>query len=222
MVPMLTCGLVRWNFAFATGVLLWTDGFFWPGAPLTALRTLSTARTRAAHDGPHARHRSGSGGLRDDLLRHVLRNLGVGVELHAVTRPALRLRPEVADVAEHLGQRHQSLHDAGAGTLLHRLDDATTGVEVTDDIAHIVLRRGHLNGHHRLEQRGVGLAGRLLHDHRTGDLERHLGRVDLVVLAVDQRELHTHQRVAGQYAVLQGVLGAGVDRRDELLGDAAA
>jgi hypothetical protein len=26
-VPMLTCGLVRWNFAFATGVLLWTVSF---------------------------------------------------------------------------------------------------------------------------------------------------------------------------------------------------
>jgi hypothetical protein len=27
MVPMLTCGLVRSNFAFATGVLLWTSWF---------------------------------------------------------------------------------------------------------------------------------------------------------------------------------------------------
>src|SRR3954447_13596726 len=124
MVPMLTCGLVRSNFAFATGVLLWTGDFLWPGAPLTALRTLTTARARAAHDGPHVPHRSGSGGLRDDLLRHVPGNFGVGVELHAVARPALSLRPQVADVAEHLRERHQCLDDASAGTLLHRLDQA--------------------------------------------------------------------------------------------------
>src|SRR3954469_213343 len=125
MVPMLTCGLVRSNFAFATGVLLWTDCFFWPGAPLTALRTLSTARARAVHDGPHVPHRTGSLGasrLRDDLLRHVRGNLGVGVELHAVARPALGPRPKVADVAEHLRQRNQRLDDAGTGPLVHGLD----------------------------------------------------------------------------------------------------
>src|SRR5947209_18179519 len=39
MVPMLTCGLVRSNFAFATGVLLWTSWFVAAaacGATLTA------------------------------------------------------------------------------------------------------------------------------------------------------------------------------------------
>src|ERR1700761_7699541 len=130
MVPMLTCGLVRSNFAFATGVLLWTDCFsVFARRAVPALRTLLTARARAVHDGPHVPHRSGSGGLRDDLLRHVRGNLGVGIELHAVARPALGLRPEVADVAEHLRQRYQSLDDAGAGALLHRLDQAAAGVE---------------------------------------------------------------------------------------------
>src|SRR3954470_874640 len=126
MVPMLTCGLVRSNFAFATGVLLWTVFVLLARHAGEALRTLSTARARAVHDGPHVPHRTGSLGasrLRDDLLRHVRGNLGVGVELHAVARPALSLRPQVADVAEHLGKRHQSLDDASAGTLLHRLDE---------------------------------------------------------------------------------------------------
>src|SRR4030095_9161595 len=158
MVPMLTCGLVRSNFAFATGVLLWTVISFLARRAGAALRTLSTARARAVHDGPHVPHRvrlaSRAGSLSDDLLRHVLRNLGVGVELHAVTRPALRLGPEVADGAEHLRQRHQSLDQAGAGALLHGVDDATAGVEVSDDVAHVVLRGGDLDGHHRLEQRG--------------------------------------------------------------------
>src|SRR5688572_30450148 len=157
MVPMLTCGLVRSNFAFATGVLLWTSWFVRPARRVTPRTSVDSPGELFARS------------LRDDLLRHVRGYLGVGVELHAVARPALGLRPQVADVAEHLRQRHQGTDDAGTAALLHRLDDATAGVEVADDVAHVLLRRRHLDGHHRLEQRRVGLAGRLLEHHRTGD-----------------------------------------------------
>src|SRR6478609_9764947 len=83
-----------------------------------------------------------AGRLRDDLLRDVRGNLGIGVELHAVASPALRLRPQVADVAEHLRQRHEGAYDAGAATLLHCLDDAAAGVQVADDVTHVLLGSG--------------------------------------------------------------------------------
>src|SRR5690348_6596608 len=102
MVPMLTCGLVRSNRAFATvdpfpsGVvpvfyvrLSWTVVVFFVDC-----RTVLLARR-----------------LRDDFLRHVLRYLRVAVEHHRVARPSLRLRPQVTDVAEHLRQRHERLDD---------------------------------------------------------------------------------------------------------------
>src|SRR5689334_23541559 len=44
---------------------------------------------------------------------------------HGVVRSALGPRPEVADVAEHLGQRHERLDDARPGPLLHGLDLTT-------------------------------------------------------------------------------------------------
>src|SRR5687768_17461767 len=108
MVPMLTCGLVRSNFAFATGVLLWTSWFAAPGAgnagaPLStlglaagSLRPAGCSLAPANRPGPSgvdAPGRWGSlpGCLRDDLLGDVLRNLVVGVELHRVARPALSL-----------------------------------------------------------------------------------------------------------------------------------
>src|SRR5690606_20361671 len=103
MVPMLTCGLVRSNFAFATGVLLRTflvrlapdcagevgqvcapaDGSFPVDLGLrvaygSSLTTLSPRSTRSL-----ARR------LRDDLLGDVRRNLVVRVEHHAVARPSL-------------------------------------------------------------------------------------------------------------------------------------
>src|SRR2546423_5059219 len=147
MVPMLTCGLVRSNLAFATVVLLWILCF----VPAAAGGATSCRSGRAT--GLFA------GRLRDDLLGDVRGNLVVGVELHGVARPALGLRPQVADVAEHLRQRHQGADDAAATALLHRLDDATAGVEVTDDVTHVLLWGDDLDGHHGLEQRRVRPAG---------------------------------------------------------------
>src|SRR6266542_2139055 len=198
MVPMLTCGLFRSNFAFATGVLLWTtclgtsvsggQSGYSPVAfamPTARLRARSAPRSFLAamltRPSPSRCLLLDSGlapllarsslrcslarRLRDDLLRHVLRNLGVGLELHGVARPALGLRPQVADVAEHLRQRHRGADDAGAAALLHRLDVTAAGVEVADDVAHVLLGRDDLDRHHRLEDHRVGPAGSLLQRH---------------------------------------------------------
>src|ERR1044071_4166971 len=119
MVPMLTCGLVRSNFAFATGVLLWPDHSFSPGTPIRRSGLCRLLVHVRPSTGRTCLNASGASGLSDDLLRHVRGNLGVGVEQHAVASPAGSLRPQVADVAEHLRQRNQSLDDAGAGALLH-------------------------------------------------------------------------------------------------------
>src|SRR6476469_8882976 len=126
MVPMLTCGLVRSNFAFATVVLLRTlcyavrpgqDGARWGGFRLKRLRDVP---------------QSLPAGLLDDLLGDGLGDLCVGVELHGEARATLRLGAQVADVAEHLGQRAEALDDLGAADVLHALDLATAGVDVTD------------------------------------------------------------------------------------------
>src|ERR1700722_12747938 len=105
MVPMLTCGLVRSNLALATAVL---PGLFsaqyagqWRTGSLWVLLAVCFG---------------------DDFLRDVAWHLCIRVELHAVTRPALGLRPKVADVAEHLRQRNSGAHDAGTAALVHRQD----------------------------------------------------------------------------------------------------
>src|SRR3954470_21044168 len=214
MVPMLTCGLVRSNLALATGFL----------SPCLAVVRVSgvwavlAGRRRIA---PPSGYSLLAGRLGDDLLGDVLRDLGVRVEHHGVARPSLGAAAQVAHVAEHLRERDQGPDDAGAGALLHRLDDPAPGVQVADDVTHVVLGRDDLDGHERLEQGRVGLARGLLEDHRAGDLEGHLRGVDLVVLAVEQGRLDAHHRVAGEDAVLHRVLHALVDRRDVLPRDAA-
>src|SRR4051794_4611913 len=208
MVPMLTCGLVRSNLALATGFLsswlrrwcvLWGGAGWWRARPPPELL---------------------AGRLGDDLLGDVGRDLGVRVEHHRVARPSLGAAAQVAHVAEHLRQRHQSPDDAGAGALVHRLDGSAAGVQVADDVAHVLFRGDDLDGHERLEQGRAGLAGGLLEGDRAGDLEGHLRGVDLVVLAVQEQRLDPDHGIAGEDAVLHGVLHALVHRGDVLLRDA--
>src|SRR3954454_17487368 len=169
MVPMLTCGFVRSNFAFATSMSSWTVlvlvvkqcvdlcSYRSPRWQQVRFTDPSPSLSRLLDSGPAPS--LGPGGprfsltrrFRDDLLRHLRRNFSVGIENHGVVRPALCLRPKVADVAEHLRQRHVRPYDAGTAPLLHGLDLATAGVQVADHFAHVVLGRGDLDGHDRLQ-----------------------------------------------------------------------
>src|SRR3954451_25141730 len=149
MVPMLRCGLVRSNLALAMAVPY----------------SLADCELLAAN-------------ALDDLFGDRLGNLLVGVELHGVRRATLGARTEVSSVAEHLSERDLRPHHVRGAALLHPLDATTPRREVTDDVTHVVLGRDDLDGHDRLEEHRLRLAGGLLEGHRAGDLERHLARVD--------------------------------------------
>src|SRR5690554_3379502 len=154
--------------------------------------------------------------LLNNLVGNSLRDFGITVERHRVHGTSGGLRPQVAHVAEHLGQRYVGPDDLHAGRVFHGLDLTTTGVQVTDDITHVFLRGADLDSHQRLEQHGVGLADRFLECHRAGELERHLRRVDVVRCAIEQDALDADQRVAREDADRHGGLHALVDRRDVL------
>ena len=66
-----------------------------------------------------------------------LADLGVRVEHHGVARPPLGAAAQVTHVAEHL-QRTRAL-TTRALPLVHRLDGSAPGVQVADDVAHVVL-----------------------------------------------------------------------------------
>src|SRR4051812_16311213 len=113
MVPMLTCGLVRSNFAFATVVLLWDLRTPFGGAfglvgrcfslvPVGHVLVLHLELGVLCGGAGGAARGLLSPGLGDDLQRDVGGDLRVGVELHGVARPALGLAAEVSDIAEHL------------------------------------------------------------------------------------------------------------------------
>src|SRR5699024_5729648 len=126
MVPMLRCGLVRSNLAFATGV-----------PPGTRVVVRSWCGDWCHHVG---RTRSTGRLFGDDGVRPVgvvarallydrpsnaPSSLGTVAELHRVRRATLRLRTQVTDVAEHLGQRQQGANHLSTAGVLHRLELAS-------------------------------------------------------------------------------------------------
>src|SRR5690606_14568261 len=100
------------------------------------------------------------------------------VELHRVHRTTLGLGPQVADVPEHLRQRDESTDDLDPARVLHRLDLTSPGVQVADDISHVLLRSTDLDVHERLEEDGLRLAQSLLGSHGAGDLDRKSTRLN--------------------------------------------
>src|SRR6476619_4201435 len=102
MVPMLTCGFVRSNFAFATSMSSWTVlvlvvkqcvdlcSCCSPRRQQVRFTDRSPSRRRLLDSGPAPS--LGPGGprfsltrrLRDDLLRHLCGNFRIGIEHHGV------------------------------------------------------------------------------------------------------------------------------------------
>src|SRR5665647_3415547 len=138
MVPILTCGLFSSNFALPTMIFLRTYQCF-------ALRPWWTRRGWVLGDLNADTTASLATDLLDDLFSDVLGNLRVGVELHRVVGTTLSLGPQVANVSEHLRQGHHRANDFGPADVLHGVDLATSGVEVADHLAHVDLRRTHLD-----------------------------------------------------------------------------
>src|SRR5260370_26362401 len=101
MVPMLTCGLVRWNLAFATGF-----------SSLVAIHPPGE-RGWGRTDCWLLASRLG-----DDLLSEAGRVLGIRIELHPVVRPALGTAAHIPHAAEHLRQRGKCLDPPAPGSVL--------------------------------------------------------------------------------------------------------
>src|SRR5215213_5971673 len=109
---MLQCGFVRSNFAFAM-----------TGSP--ALR--ASLRPGAARE-PNTPLSLGV--LRLDLVSHVARHLRVVRELHRVHGAPLAHRPQLADVTEHVGERHEGTDDSGVAAHLLVADLTAPAVDV--------------------------------------------------------------------------------------------
>src|SRR5208337_83430 len=81
---------------------------------------------------------------------------------------------------------------------------------------HVLVRRRHFHIHDGLEECGPCLLDRRLETVRAGQLERHLVRVDGVMLAIDTTHAHVHHGVAGERTSHESLLHALFDGRDQV------
>src|SRR5215217_3765709 len=110
MVPMLQCGLLRWNFALAMSY-----------SPLFFVSRKWGIRA-ALNQAPPLERCLRLSKLLLDLLRDVRRHFVIVRELHRVLGAALAERTQLVDVAEHVGERHVSLDNLGVAAAVGALD----------------------------------------------------------------------------------------------------
>mmetsp|Transcript_17040 Transcript_17040/g.30531 ORF Transcript_17040/g.30531 Transcript_17040/m.30531 type:complete len:528 (-) Transcript_17040:940-2523(-) len=129
--------------------------------------------------------------LLDDFLLDVRRNEIVRMEGHLVLGAPLGDRPQRGNVLEHFGKRNESRYHLNVSTVGHFLHLATSRVEVTDNISHMLLGSGDIDLHDRLTEAGLGLHHTLPEASTTGDFESHNGRVDIVVGTIQEGGLES-------------------------------
>ena len=127
----------------------------------------------------------------------------------------------VGSVAEHVRQRDECIDLHCARTHLGAFDLSAAGVDIADNIAHIVLGDDNGDLHDGLHEHGSCLLHRILERHRTGDLERHFGGVDLVIRSIVKSDLDVNNVEACKNARLHCTLDTGLCRSDIFLRDSA-
>ena len=136
----------------------------------------------------------------------------------------MRQRPKVDRVAGQLDLGDLRAHQraAVATDRLRARHPAAPGRQVGHHRADVVVGDEHRHVENGLQQQHLRLVRRVLQREPAGDLERHVGGVDGVRLAVRQRRAYVDDGVARRGAVLHLCPDALLHRRDELLRDRAA
>src|SRR5438477_7653415 len=100
-------------------------------------------------------------------------------------------------------------------------DLAPPAVDVRHDVAQILLWDADVGFDDGLQEHRARVQGSLSDRHRSGDLERHVIRIDRVVFAVDQRHLDIDHGITGDHALGHVIDDALLHRGAEALGDRA-
>src|SRR4051812_27360122 len=163
IVPTFTCGLVRANFCFPMV----------PAAPLALSLTLSDVvnplRAPTRDRRKLRRLELISPRLGDHLLSDSRRQRRIMIELHRIRGPSLGCRAEICCVPEHARQWHECPDDLGASAHFHALNMPAPSVEIANNVAHELVRRGDLDLHDRLENHIPTPSHALFECERSGD-----------------------------------------------------
>src|SRR5712664_144085 len=158
----------------------------------------------------------------DDFFRELAGHVIVVRELHGIGGAALRLGSEVVGVRQHFRERHLRLDDDVVAAAFAAGDAAATPAEVAHQVAGVLVGGVDLDVHDGFEENGTRLLHGFLEGERAGDFERHIGRVDIVILAVVEDGAEVHDGESRQEAPGSGIPDALLDGGNPVLRDGAA
>src|SRR5699024_7363892 len=105
---------------------------------------------------------------------------------------------QVCSITEHLRQRNESTDHLTASNVIHTFDTSATGVDITDNITHVILRCGNLDSHDRLKKNRGSLLHRILESKRTCNMECHFRRVDFMVRTIVYICMYADYRISAK------------------------
>src|SRR6218665_1103343 len=141
------------------------------------------------------------------------------MEFHRVLGTTLAHGAQRIDVAEHVGQRNHRRDHTGVTAAVHAADLATTAVQVTDHVTHVVFGGNDFDFHDGLEQRGFALRQTFAERCTGSDLERQRGRVHVMVCTVVQGCFEVDAGEAGDNTVFLCSLKALFNAGDVFFGN---
>src|SRR5699024_448081 len=144
------------------------------------------------------------------------------VKEHGVVTTALSSGTQVCCITEHLSQRNETADHLTAADIVHTFDTSTTGVDITDNITHVVFRCGNFDLHDRLKQYRCGFLHSFLERQRTSDVECHLRRVDLMIRTIVYVCMNAYYRESAKDTSSHSLFDTLADCRDILLRNSTA
>src|SRR5580704_119330 len=161
-------------------------------------------------------------GFLDDLFGDRRRHLVVMGEVGLEGASPRGYRAQIGGVLENLRHRDERLDHLAVALAIHPEHAPAPRIKVADDVAHAFVGTGDVDRHDRFEQDRPRFFEGMLEAHRGGDLEGHIGGIDVVVAAVVDGDLEVDHRESSQVAFDQGIADAFLDRRNELARDYTA
>src|SRR5690554_3579028 len=134
------------------------------------------------------------------------------IKLVGIYTSTLGLASKVCGISKHFGQWNESTYDLHISSRFHTFDSATSGVQVSDDVSHVIFRYGDLDFEDRLQDHWIRFFAAIFESHGSCNFKCHLRGVDIVVGSVYQSGSEVQYRIPGKYAIYHGFPDSLIDR----------
>ena len=144
------------------------------------------------------------------------------IEGHGEGAAALGRAAQAGRIAEHFGQRNEAFDSGFAVFGFHAVDTSTTGVQATDNVAHVFFRYVDFDCHVWFEENWISFLRAILECHGACHFECHFGGVDIMIGTIINGNLDIDHRITSYNTVFESCFYAGLDRVDEFFRNDAA